>query len=289
MALERRKKIKSSRVRSRKIDKTFEYAAYVLITLYGIYLVIVWVSVRPSLFIDNIVVDGTHAVSSSSIQMLAQSKLKEKLLYRINRNNELLYPMNVMKAEVLALSPRLAHIDTSFDTRHTLRIKVTEFTPNFLYCMGTDKMIESASSTPTDVQPKDCYFADEEGYVYAEAPEYVGYPFVSIIAATSEEAVTHPSPIGTKVISEADYALIQAFIDDLSKVGLTTHSVTLLGGNDVRVEVGMPWAILFTTNKDAGKAITNLGVVLENLDKSPDKGKSVREIDLRFGNKIFYK
>ncbi len=289
MVIVRRKKLKSSHARSRTIDKTFEYIAYFLIVVYGVYLLVVWVFARPSLFINEITVLGTHAVSSTSIQMLAVSLLDQKYLYRINRNNKFLYPETQLKTDVLSISPRLAHVETTFDTKNKLKIEVTEFTPNFLYCLHSDKADHIASSTPTDQQPKDCFFADEEGYVYAEAPEYVGYPFVAIIASTSEEAVMHQSPIGTRVISEPDYEKITSFIDHLSVVGLTTHVVTLLGGNDILLEVGMPWEILFSYDKDADRAISNLGVVLKNLDKSPDKGKSVRTIDLRFGNKIFYR
>jgi hypothetical protein len=51
----------------------------------------------------------------------------------------------------------------------------------------------------------------------------------------------------------------------------------------------MPWVLLLATSKEPDRTIANLGVVLENLEKTPDKGKGVREIDLRFGNKIFYK
>lgn len=63
----------------------------------------------------------------------------------------------------------------------------------------------------------------------------------------------------------------------------------VLGGGDIRAEVGMPWVLLLATSKEPDRTIANLGVVLENLEKTPDKGKGVREIDLRFGNKIFYK
>lgn len=281
--------MKSRRAQLRRIDKTFEYIGYALLISYSLYLLCVWVSMRPSFFIDAVTIEGAHATSEASISNLVKAKLDTQLLFHIKRNNKLLYPVNEMEKEVLALSPRIANVRTIFDSSKKLRVVVTEYTPNFLYCMRSDTMLFEASTTPIDRQPKDCYFADEEGYVYANAPEYIGYPFVAIVASSSEQAVTHQSPVGTNVLTEESYARIRTYIDDLSQVGLTTHSVTLLGQNDIRAEVGMPWAILFATDKDPQRAIRNLGVVLANLEKTPGKGKDIREIDLRFGNKIFYK
>lgn len=288
MAL-RRKKLKSKRSRMRAIDKSFAIIGYTLLVVYSLYLLCVWITLRPSFFIDTIIVEGAHAISEESIRDTANAKLDERLLFWIKRNNRMLYPASSMEKEVRALSPRIANVKTVFDSAKHLRIIVTEYTPNFLYCMRSDQALGIASTTAIEHQPKDCYFADEEGYVYAEAPEYIGYPFVAIVASSSEEAVTHQSPVGTTVLSEEQYARIKMYIDDLSRVGLTTHSVTLLGGGDIRAEVGMPWVIFLATDKDPERAIANLGVVLANLEKTADKGRSVREIDLRFGNKIFYK
>jgi hypothetical protein len=122
--------------------------------------------------------------------------------------------------------------------------------------------------------------------VYAEAPEYIGYPFVAIFASTTNEGVSSPSPIGTRVLTEELYARIRAYIDGFSRIGLTAHRVLLLPGDDLEVELGMPWTVLVSTSKDPGRTIANLGVVLENLHK---KDPEFKRIDLRFGNKVFYK
>lgn len=273
----------------RKVDKTFAYIGYTIIILYAVFLLSAWISLRPSLHITALAVEGAHATSEESIKNVAVVHLDDTILFWIKRNNRLLYPVAEMERVVKSQSPRIANVKTVFDSHQSMRVIITEYTPNFLYCMRSDLLPLISSSSPLAYQPKDCYFADEDGYVYAEAPEYIGYPFVAIVASSTEEAVTHQSPIGTTVLTEAAYARIRMYIDDLSEVGLTTHSVTLLGGGDIRAEVGMPWVLLLATDRDPDRTIANLGVVLANLEKTPDKGKGVREIDLRFGNKIFYK
>ncbi len=125
--------------------------------------------------------------------------------------------------------------------------------------------------------------------MYAPAPEYLGYPFVALISSSSAQAVAHPSPIGGSVIGREKYALIRALIDRLSSIGLTARSVTLMEGDDIEVEVGMPWVVRFDVTKDIDRSMENLTVVLSALDRTEGKGADVHEIDLRFGNKIFYR
>jgi hypothetical protein len=282
-----RTSLKSARTRIHRIEKTFEFVGYAILVSYFLYLSVVWITARPSLWITDVEIEGAHAVSADSIADIAKEQLNGILLYHIRTDNEFLYPKEEVIEEVMSLSPRIAHVSVDFTGRHTLRVAVTEFTPNFLFCMASDLAL--ASSTSIDRQPKDCYFADEKGYVYSEAPEYLGYPFVAIIASTSEEAVTHATPVGTHALSEEEYARIRSFIDDLSRAGLSTHSVTLMPDHDVEIEVGMPWKLLWTTTRDPEASFRNLGVVLDSLAASPSKGKDVTQIDLRFGNKIFYR
>ena len=285
-----RKTLQSTRTRLRKVDKIFQYVGYALLIVYFLYLATVWVTFRPLVEITTVDVEGTHAVSKEAIEALVKEPLHGVLLSHIRRDNQLFYPTKEIRARTLSLSPRIAHVAIDFDRRHVLHVTIIEYTPNFLFCMSSDDTEVDASSTINiDHQPRDCYFADEEGYVYADAPEYVGYPFVAIIASTSEQAVTHASPIGTHALSEEEYSHIRGFIDDISRAGLVTHSVTLLPDQDVRIQVGMPWSLLWTTTENPEASIRNLSVVLTNIAHSDTKVSSVKEIDLRFGNKVFYR
>ena len=123
MAL-RRKKLKSKSSRIRAIDKTFGYVGHTILFLYALYLLCVWVSLRPTLFIDSIVVEGTHASSGQSVYDVATAKLSEQLVFWVKRNNQLLYPVRDMEQEVRALSPRIKNSFHICDTRKIGRAHV---------------------------------------------------------------------------------------------------------------------------------------------------------------------
>jgi hypothetical protein len=63
----------------------------------------------------------------------------------------------------------------------------------------------------------------------------------------------------------------------------------MLGGNDFRVSTGHAWDILWTSVKDPQVSVDNLALMLRSLEQDPSKEADLRVVDLRFGNKIFYK
>ncbi len=150
----RRRNLRSTRAKARRIDRIFEYAAYSLISTYALYLLVVWGFSRSLVAIERIEVVGAHAVASSSIVALAKEGLAETFLYRVRRDNALLYPYDELEREVLALSPRIASVRSTAENGGTLKIEVVEYTPNFLYCYRSEG--EVATATRDTRVTKDC-------------------------------------------------------------------------------------------------------------------------------------
>ena len=178
----RHKEQKLTRTRLRRVDKTFLRLCEAFLVLSAFFFITVWVSHRPSLYITKIEVEGAHAVDAKDVHDTAGEALRAELLGDIQRNNTYLYPSAAVEASIKLLSPRIAYTHISFPDRHTLVASVVEYSPTFLYCQKTLPLDASASSTE-GVIPRDCYFADEKGYVFSAAPEYIGYPFVAIPSA----------------------------------------------------------------------------------------------------------
>lgn len=284
----RHKVLKSHQSRLRSIDKTFLHIAEVVLAVTAVVVVLTWMTHRPSLYISTIKVEGVHAVDAKSIYDIADRALAGKFLYSINRNNTYLYPASLVEAEIKALSQRIAYTKVSFPDRHTLLANIVEYTPTFLYCRKSEDLRRDASSTE-NIVPSDCYFADEKGYVFSHAPEYIGYPFVAIIASSSVEGMPLPSPLGTVPVDPKEYETIRSFVDRLSRAGFTTHAITLLERNDIRLSLDTSWTLLWTTTEKPEQSISNLQVLLTAMNGDKKAKGEVREIDLRFGNKIFYK
>lgn len=288
-----------------RIDARFQAVAQIILVLYMLFVLASWLSYRPVFALTIVNVTGTHAISNSEVQKIAESALHTRVLGRIDRNNTLLYPTNAVLMKIKDKYPRIKDAQLKFDDRHKISITVEEYLPAMLYCMGFENFNNSvalkaknendASSTES-VTSKDpqlqnlstCYFADDRGYIFASAPNYAGFPFIAFVASSTAHA-EGASPVGTYALDAETFHNIERFTADLNAIGFTTHAVELLAEHDIRIKTDKSWDILWTTTKDPVESIKNLGLVLESIKKDKNAEGQMTVIDLRFGNKIFYR
>lgn len=274
-----RKTLKSKRARMRTVDMVFERVAQVLLVSYFIFTFISWATLRESLRIERVAVIGSQATDAEAIEVLAHEYLAQKFLWKINRNNALLYPKQSLATAVLSLDAHLKDVKIAVGKDSQLAIHVTEYTPTYLWCAGAES---SASSTPA------CYLADDTGYVFAKAPDYSGYPFdifETSIAGSDEQG----SPIGLFILPEEEFVKVSAFQLELEKSGITTHRIVQTGEFDFSFTTDAPWVVVWSTKKDPAVSARNLDIVLDEIKSKKGKGTTTpSSIDLRFGSKIFY-
>lgn len=278
-----------------RIDRVFEKIAQTMLVLYMIFVFLSWLSYRPAFALTTIDVDGTHAVSKDEVSAIAEKALHSRILYRIDRNNTILYPKEAVLGEIKDKYPRIKNIDLKFNDRHKIGITIDEYTPAMLYCDGYEELKKNSGAqegTSTHVAPAPqidtptCFFADDHGYVFAPAPNYTGYPFMAII---SPDAFSSASPLRTYALDEDTFKNIQKFITDLNATGFTTHEIHLLPEHDVRIRTDRPWDLLWSTTKDPAESVKNLSIALDSIKKDQKAEKEMSVLDLRFGNKIFYR
>ena len=297
-----RKTLKSERARMERIDARFQAMAQILLVLYAIFVLVSWLSYRPVFALTSVSVSGTHAIANSEVQKIAESALQTRLLYRIDRNNMLLYPTSKVLAQIKATYGRVKDVHLVFDNRHKISIVVEEYQPAMLYCLGFEHFKESThvesgtdATTTEPIKPavtdsqnlSTCYFADERGYIFSSAPNYAGYPFMAVVASSTLHTGT-ASPVGTYALDPETFHNIEGFITQLNTIGFTAHVVELLAEHDIRIKTDRSWDILWTTTKDKAESIKNLGLVLDSIKNDKKTEGKMSVIDLRFGNKIFF-
>jgi hypothetical protein len=179
-----RKTLKSERARTRHIDIFFERVAQVLLLSYLLFVVIAWLSYRPLFQVESVVLEGVRGIDQSAVSAIITEPLSWRIVSRVNRNNMFFYPRGLVLRELMALDPRVADAKLTFDGARRLRITLREYIPSLLYCIKGEPSPVSGSSTPDAFD--DCYFADERGYVFTPAPTWSGYPFLTIVASSTE-------------------------------------------------------------------------------------------------------
>lgn len=274
----------SGRERMRRIDHAFEFVVQLLLIVYFLFVLASWISERESLRITEVSVSGTLAIDAEQVKGATLSLLAQPLLWKIDRNNFLLYPKRAIVKAVSKLDARVKVVDIKLEKRKRLMVTVSEYVPALLWCPPDDS--EHISATTTAV--RGCYFADSEGHIFARAPEYSGNPF--LVFATTFPEINEDSFLDNfAILPKDELARLNAFLSELSKQGLSPRIVSEAGANDFIITTDKPWTVRWSLAGDPEKDGANLALVLEELESGTGAMEKLESIDLRFGNKVFYR
>jgi len=129
-----------------------------------------------------------------------------------------------------------------------------------------------------------CFLVDEEGFVFA--PAETGSEKLHF--RLEKEATS--SPLGTEIFSADRLAASITFLKELQMLGFNPERLVFQHERDVEVPLSDN-ARLLLKEGDYARALSNLQALLLQGNVLPGtvKATNVEYIDLRFGNKIYFK
>lgn len=192
--------------------------------------------------------------------------------------------------------PRIRSIRVARSPGRALAITVEERTLFAILCAGAaDETIGTASSTllfplpppsSTSEAPTlhSCAYVDREGFTYSVAPEIAGSLIMRITTDTAD------IPIGRQML-ETKMIHRVAFLADRLPLAIggpvMDFSFSASVPSELRARAADGFWMIFKRDDDAERALAVLARILR--DEIKDRRAAVDYIDLRFGNKVFYK
>ncbi|MEI6280506.1 MAG: hypothetical protein WCP17_00705 [bacterium] len=262
-----------------------------LFLLITILVFLAYLSRLESLNIVGVEITGNRVIDASAIKTEVENKISGKYLWVFPKTNILLYPTNDIKNNLLNKFKRLKNIVLSIKSNKNLLISVTERNALYTWCGVNPPEQENTIN-------QKCYFTDEDGYIFDEAPYFSGDVYFKFYGAINyiNSSFTE-SPLGLYFYKQ-NFAQFAALHDVL--VGLKLKPVALHITNNNVVEVLLEKTSLSKTepklilNVDSSfeSAAENLEAALTAEPLKTDfknKYSTLEYIDLRFGNKVYYK
>ena len=228
--------------------------------------------------IQNLELSGNKVVETKGIEDVIQSKLAGKYLWLFPKTNFLFYPKSRIKKALSGNFLILKDIDLTLQDVNTLKITLTEREAKFTWC---------GEKLPEDSSAEKCYFMDENGYIYVEAPYFSGDVYFKFFGRIGNNG---DQPLGSYFFPENFSGLVY-FREAAEKLDLRPSLIAVKDDGDAELYLGSQAntpKIIFKLNADIEKTTENLGLVLESEEL---KGKigALKYIDLRFGNKVYFK
>jgi cell division septal protein FtsQ len=258
---------------SRKIKRKRSFFKIILLLFLFLAVLagIVWLLYIPQIRIKNISVKGQQILNKEKIISKISEILAGKYFYIISKDNIVIFSKEGLKKEIMKVFPRVKEIMVDEKLPDSLLITIKERESKALLCQ-TDKS-------------EDCYYIDKDGFVFERAPSFSGNIYLKFYDNRNQEEIVS---LEENLLSEEQFRNIVSFREMALKEKIFFSKISLKKENIYEIENIDGWKILINDKNDPLKTFENLKTVLGKIQEE-EKEKILDYIDLRFGDKIFYK
>ncbi len=258
--------LKTRRRRVKALIAAVGFFVFVLV-LYGVH----WSSYQASMRIGEISVRGAMLQDAAPVIEYTRATLSETKKQFIARDNIFAYPKEELRAGIVREFPRLKSVRIGrgglFGT--TLIVNVDERTPYATWC--------------AEGEPRPCYVFDENGLIFAST-ERAGKPELQYIFSGG---IDPNAAIGSVFLPEKLRG-VRDLLQRMREARFVPLNLHVIDEQDYTIGLSNG----FTIKASFGQEIDTIVHNLELVSVSPalrGKESELEYIDLRFGNRVYYK
>ncbi len=242
---------------------------------------LVYISRVDKLNISEINVTGNKVIETEQITKIVENNLSGHYLWVIPKSNFLLYPKDKIRRELEDKLPRLENLVLDLQKTKILNISLSEREGKYTWCG------EELPGIGARMEEFPCYFMDKTGYIFDQAPYFSGDVYFRFFGQLDNSR-----------FSPERFDKLVAFIDLLPYMKVKPASLYAEPDGDIEIYLSadtMPPnapKIVLSRNFDLEKTSENLQAALGTeplLSDMKTKYSSLLYIDLRFGNKVYFK
>lgn len=265
--IRRKKKSLKKRFRLKKKKPFFKkkvFWVFVFIFL-GFGFLIYFLVFSQTFQVKEIRVFGNEKVSRENLQELIEAKAKRTFF--LQTKSIFLVDLRGIEETILAEFPLIAEAKLKRKFPNILSLEIRERKPLATFCQDS----------------KECFKIDKEGVAFLEAKEEQKEGCL-LIFSQKEEKIS----LGQRVIQEDHLGSIFEIQKNLEEDFKIKIEKFFLLDEKLNVETEQGFEIYFDLEGDVLNQISNLGLILQE-EIPPEERKNLQYIDLRFGNRVFYK
>lgn len=221
--------------------------------------------------IRDITLSGFSRTSDTLARLKLEQELSKKYAYVIPRDSLWMQNTRALEALLIESFPTLKKVDVRREFPRSLRVHAIEYDAWGVLCHGNNAKEE-------------CFWIDRDGVAFALAPNFTG-----IIVPKINDERSQEYRIGNTYMNPALMNLV-AFFNERTMSDDTLQSLQfIIDAHDetLRMRTRAGWDILLLASNDPEKSYRNLKTALSSEIK--DAVANLEYIDLRFGNRVFYK
>jgi hypothetical protein len=217
--------------------------------------------------IKYIEITGNDTLSTQEVEEMILKDLKGNYLKLFSRANILIYPKDRIYNDLKDNFKRIKEVEIKFDDLESIRVNIKEREPQAVWCR----------------EEEDCYFLDNTGYIFDKAPLFSGNVYFKYYGNLEEDKKTI---LGKMFLNEDQFEKNSWLLNKLEDDNLSLKQLVVLENGDYEIWFAGEGKIIFNPSQDFEELLENIQTILNSEEL---QGKKFEYIDLRFGNRIFYK
>lgn len=239
----------------------------------------------PAFNINNLIISGNKVIETKVIEDIVKNEISGHYLWLFPKTNFLIYPKYKIKKELNSKFKRFENLSIKVKDFKSLEVNVSEYEGKYLWCGVVVPILNS------NINQK-CYFLDDSGYIFDEAPYFSGNVFFKFYG---DDIVNKENPLGSYFIKDKFVKIIE-FKNTIEKMNLKPNALWLDNDREANFSLSnepmIGPRIIFKIDEDYQKLAENLQAAISTEPLQTElktKLSSLLYIDLRFGNKVYYK
>jgi cell division septal protein FtsQ len=219
-------------------------------------------------------IEGVSIIDKKEVEDTVRGTLSGNYLWFIPKSNTFLYSVKKLNNILVQKFPGIYSLNVGREGFGKVYVKIVERKPQALYCEAGNE-----EATP------ECYFVDSSGKVFAQAPYFSGNVYFVYKGKLNQE-----DPMGAQIFTVQDFSIFESFIKQAgNKLGLGIVGAELKDVGDFDLLLSSGAKILLNKNISYDDMFNNLDAVFKSQQLSSSTLSTLDYIDMRFGNKVYYK
>jgi hypothetical protein len=234
----------------------------------------------PAVRIDSIEVYGAQAISEEGIEQIIRARMDGSYFGIIPRDNTFFYPRRTIEAALRDEFPRMRELTLSRDGMQTVLVTVSERQPHALWCGDIVPSVADIVGTAN----QRCYFLDVTGFIFGQSPSFSGTPYHRFYGAIAQSRA-----IGQPFLPEDEYTALFDFMTALRTADIPIYGVLVVDDIDLELYLTDGARLLVRRDDDHTRVLERIRTVLASEEFSAYETEDVEYIDMRFGNRVYFR
>lgn len=234
--------------------------------------------------IKDISITGVQKLSPDTLTATVSEALNKSDFWFFSRKNMFLYPRAAIASKLASQFPRIKDVSV---TRASLLAQAVVVTVQERKAFAT-WCLPAVGATQAGSGDEKCYVMDSDGFIYAESgPPIEAGESPSSAYVFRGGLIPNIDIIGQTFLRGRIQGMVQ-FLGDLEKAGFKAHGIIVDSEKDFTVRLESGTDLLASFDAPPSDSIRNVQTALE-AEGLREKMETLEYIDLRFGNRVYYK